>query len=58
MKFLLTVRKIDFKLTPNRVVKIFKNTSYDHIKNIDTHTYNKINSTDIAKIFNNEGKLD
>ena len=48
--------KIDMKLTPNRVVKIFKNTSYDNIKSIDTHTYNKINSTDIAKIFNNEGE--
>ena len=44
--------RIDFKLTPNRVVKLFSDTSYSHINSvdIDTRTYASHNSKDLPKI--------
>ena len=48
--------KIDFKLTPNRVVKLFSDTSYDYLsdKNIDITAYtirNKVPLTDLLQNF-------
>ena len=36
------ITRIDFKLYPNRVTKLFKDTSYDWIKDIDRDEYKDI----------------
>jgi len=35
------ILKIDLKLYPNRVVKLFKDTSYDWIKDVDRELYRR-----------------
>lgn len=44
--------RIDFKLTPNRVVKLFSDTSYSHIdsKVVDTETYTSRNCEELSEI--------
>lgn len=44
--------KIDFMLTPNRVVKLFSDTSYSHVnsKDIDIETYASRNCEDLPEI--------
>lgn len=42
--------RLDLKLTPNRVNKIFTDTSYEQIKDIDFLSYNDLNSKDQKKI--------
>ncbi len=47
--------KIDLKLTPNRVIKLFSDTSYNNLDNIDTETYvlrNKDKLSDLLKGLN------
>lgn len=51
--------RIDLKLTPNRVVKLFRDTSYSNVncKDIDTETYVSRNYKQLSEIlanFNNE----
>ncbi len=51
--------RIDLKLTPNRVIKLFSDTSYSELddKDIDVNTYmvhNKHNLLDVLKNFNNK----
>ncbi len=50
--------RIDFKLTPNRVNKLFSDTSYSHIncEDIDTMTYADQNCTQLNEIFSNSNK--
>ena len=53
--------RIDLKLTPNRVVKLFSDTSYSHVhsKDVDTETYASRNYDDLPQIlakFTNGGK--
>lgn len=43
--------KLDLKLTPNRVNKIFTDTSYEEIKDIDFLSYNDLNCKDHKNIF-------
>jgi hypothetical protein len=48
--------RIDLKLTPNRVMKIFRDTSYNEINSIDSidsTSYNQFNNMELAKIFIN-----
>ena len=48
--------RLDFKLTPNRVVKLFSDTSYNDFKlDIDESTYNSSSSVSLEKIL---AKLD
>ena len=42
----------DLKITPNRVIKLFKNTDYTNIKNIDITTYNKLYGGSLSDIIN------
>ncbi len=44
--------RVDLKLTPNRVVKLFSDTSYSHVnsKDIDTETYALRNCKDLPEI--------
>ena len=44
--------RIDFKLTPNRVVKLFSDTSYSHVtsEDIDTETYGSRNFEQLLEI--------
>lgn len=44
--------RIDLKLTPNRVVKLFRDTSYSHLnsKDVDTKTYASRNCEDLPDI--------
>ena len=51
--------RIDLKLTPNRVIKLFSDTSYSELddKDIDVNTYmvhNKHNLLDVLRNFNNK----
>ena len=44
--------RIDLKLTPNRVIKLFSDTSYSSLQDfeVDEFTYNRLNSSDLKKI--------
>ena len=47
--------RIDLKLTPNRVIKLFSDTSYNNLDNIDTETYllrNRDKLSDLLKGLN------
>ena len=50
--------RIDLKLTPNRVVKLFSDTSYSHVncEYIDTVTYSSRNCKQLSEIFENFNK--
>lgn len=41
----------DLKLTPNRVTKLFKNTDYLEIGNVNRHAYNSFTKTGFDEIF-------
>ena len=51
--------KFDLKLTPNRVVKLFSDTSYNNIKknDIDIDTYSRLNEEDLIDILKRLGQL-